>query len=129
LAAPCLGALRLAAQVPRHPVKPAAQGLARARGPRPAREDQERRLEDVVGQPGVAEQPATQAAHHRPVPPYQGGKRRLIAQGGVTLEQLVIRAAVESSRVLPAAEVTDERIGDGTGHQLTLRPGAGDFLH
>ncbi len=55
------------------------------------RQDQEGRLEGVLGVPRVGQQAATQAQHHRAVPGHQRGEGRLVAPPREALQQLGVR--------------------------------------
>jgi hypothetical protein len=54
----------------------------------------ERGLEGVLGILGVAEQPATDAQHHRPVATHERGKGGLVTADDERLEKVAVRRTV-----------------------------------
>jgi hypothetical protein len=73
-----------------------------------AREDQERRLESVLGLVRVAQHALAERQHHRPVPPREHFERRLVAPADEVLQEL--RVGKRAAR-LPGDEPA-ERVED-----------------
>ena len=105
-AAPGRGDVRLDRDAVRHAVQPAAQGLAPPDRAGLLDQDEEGRLEGVLGVVGVAEDAAADREHHRPVPRHQGLERRRIGLGEEAVEELGVgqpgdRPAAEQVADLP----------------------------
>ena len=84
----------------RHPVQPAAQGLADADRPCLSGQDEERGLEGVLNVVLVPQDGPTSGQDHRSVPRHQGLKRLPILRSGVPRQEL----AVGQTDDRPAAE-------------------------
>ena len=80
---PCAAADSVSPGLQRHPVgdpmQPAAERLADPEHSRLADEDQERRLERILGGMRIAEYSPADGQHHRAVPRHQGHEGRLVA--------------------------------------------------
>ena len=74
-------------------VEPASDGLAVGDGGGLLGQDEEGRLEGVLGVLGVAEDAAADGQHHRPVPAHQGREGGVVAAGDELAEQLPVREA------------------------------------
>jgi hypothetical protein len=72
---------------PGHAVQPARHPVARHDARRLAGQDEERRLEAVLGVVGVRQQAPADAHHHRPVAAHQRRERRLVAPGQERFQQ------------------------------------------
>jgi hypothetical protein len=118
------------------PVQPRPDRDARPEGRGLAGEHQEGGLEGVLRVVGVAEQPPTDAEHHRPVAGDQLGERRGVGPPGEPVEQLGIGRLVR--RVDRPAQPPQER-PDGLahghparivcGHRIMPRRGPALFAH
>ena len=97
-----------------------------------AHQDQEGRLEGILGVGLVAEHAAADAQYHRPVPPHQGFEGRLVTLTDVALEQLGIeqaRAVGQQGNSAQAVDSTFQESRRSHGHlvraTLYFREGAG----
>jgi len=98
-----------------HAEQEVGQLLSRTDRPGSPGEDDEHRLEGVVGVRGVADHPPTDAVHHRPVPADDGLERRRVAVADEGGEQLGVglRQVADGN----AAERGDQPIGKRTGRR------------
>jgi hypothetical protein len=99
-----------------HPVQEIAHGLPRHDGRRLFGEDEEGDLEGVLGVMAVAQDAPADAQHHRPVPPHQRLKRRLVAPRQEALQQLPVRRAA----LLPEREAVKgvDDLGQGAARHV-----------
>src|SRR5262249_57789946 len=87
---------------------------------RAAEEDEEGGLKSVLGGVGVAQQPATDAQHHRAVPAHQRRERRLVALAGEAAQQLAVAGAVRRPDEPP--DVPQHRVEWLVVHERPLPP-------
>src|SRR5262249_3376485 len=92
-----------------HAVQPAAQGQLAPQGSRLAGQDQEGRLEGVLGLVPVAENALANGEDHGPVPPQQGGEGVAVPGGQEAVQQLPVgqSAALQEGG---AVEVPQRRV-------------------
>jgi hypothetical protein len=104
-------------------VQPARDRAPLADRPRPAGQDQERRLEGVVRRVGVAQDAAADAQDHRPVPAQQGLEGRLVDVARVPVQQLGVGQPAERLPGGDAADVLKDGIDVTVDHNgLRTRP-------
>ncbi len=85
-----------------HAMEPSRQRIRIVDRARPAGQQQERRLERILGQVAVGQQMATDAQHHRPMPLDQGRERRLGCL--TTVGELIEQAAIGRCTQRPDVE-------------------------
>jgi hypothetical protein len=79
-------------------VQPGSQGVRPANGGSPTRQDEESRLECVVGIGVVAGHAPAQTMDHGPVPRDQGRERSLIALPDEAIQERGVRVTVQTGR-------------------------------
>jgi hypothetical protein len=88
-------------------VQPVADLFARYDGRRLADENQEGRLERILGVVVVAEDPTAHAQDHRAQPSHQSLKGRFLASGDEAFQELSVRQTAIFPRKQSAAQVLD----------------------
>ncbi|MCI0462074.1 MAG: hypothetical protein L0Z62_34410 [Gemmataceae bacterium] len=101
------GAARLETDVAGDTVQPAGQRRGPAYRRRLPGQQQERRLEGILGGGLITEDAATNAQHHRPVPAHQLGERLVVLSADIALQQDGIGRGIDRRR--QSAEVAQER--------------------
>ncbi len=107
-----------------HFVEPARHRIAPGKRDRPAREQEEGCLEDVLGLMPVEQQAPRQALYHRPVAPDQGFKGGFRAVQDELLQQLPIRRFGDGRRAQQCAQVPHVGRQGSLGHDQILFRGS-----
>ena len=100
----------------RDPVQPGAQRVLAPDGGRLAGEHQKCGLPGVLGVVGMAEHPAADAQHHRPVALDQGGERGLVPARDEAVQQVAVGGRVRGRRGRQLADVMQNGVQMSVAH-------------
>ena len=98
-------------------MQPARQRVLFANGSRSSRQDEEYRLEGILGVLGLPEESPTQSQHHRAVPAYQFLKGRLVAASHKSLQQFRVGRRLVRRNSGPTAKLAKDTTERNMRHE------------